>query len=198
MYWASLPKDAWGCLRYILKYVHLLRRGTTELVKEYVKGEESRMVPPMLNNYMRVARLVCTIRPKLWVVMKELGYAHEDERRTLMECRINGALRHALVHYESAGMSARSFGDQKRLSLTNSARSGLVFCVSSVHSASPAFRTPLDPSRRCASYNPHTSCAAIHLNDRRMRRTSRFAYATHSGPSYPAKWWMESGEPSHL
>ncbi|EPT02085.1 hypothetical protein FOMPIDRAFT_1015436 [Fomitopsis schrenkii] len=97
-----LPNDAWSCLRYTLKHVHLLWRGTPELIEEHVKGGEARVVPPMLNYYVQVSRLVPrgNGRPPLDVVFKELGY--KSRRHALIEYGHNGALQPTLMRYAFA------------------------------------------------------------------------------------------------
>lgn len=126
--------------------MHLLWRGTPELIEEHVKGGEARVVPPMLNYYVQVSRLVPrgNGRPPLDVVFKELGY--KSRRHALIEYGHNGALQPTLMRYAFAGRSAGGAGDQRRRSLTNSARSGILCPVLPGYGAYPASPTPLDPS----------------------------------------------------
>ncbi|KZT69155.1 hypothetical protein DAEQUDRAFT_279812 [Daedalea quercina L-15889] len=53
----TLPNDPWACLRFVLKHVHLLQRGTPEAVEEHVKGGSTFEVPPLLQGYLQIAKL---------------------------------------------------------------------------------------------------------------------------------------------
>jgi len=56
----SLPKDAWACLRYVLKYTHLLQHATPEAVGKHVKQGLRYEIRPILKGYLHVIRMTCT------------------------------------------------------------------------------------------------------------------------------------------
>lgn len=114
----SLPKDAWGCLRYIMKYVHLLRRGPPELLEAHLKTGEAYVVPPTLNNYVQLARMIrCgDNRLLLDVALKEVE--REMERRDAMGYRRTGTIQPVLAQYAFAGALVGSVAGYWRRWLT--------------------------------------------------------------------------------
>ena len=90
-----------------MKYVHLLLRGTSELVEAHVKTGEAYVVPPSLNRFVQFARLICcgNNRALFDVALKELE--REMEHRDVMGYRRTGTIQPVFASYASAGSFVR-------------------------------------------------------------------------------------------
>ena len=98
-----------------MKYVHLVQRGTAELVEAHGKTGEAYIVPPTLSIYVQFARLTCCGSNQLLLdAVKELGrdLEREIERREVKGYKRTGAIQPVLSQYAFAGLSGRGATDQ--------------------------------------------------------------------------------------